>query len=71
MIDAFDIEKSDQEIDFESDTLISQTQTTKGYSCAVWTFIVGKGEKQSWICKIDRSFLSIIVGIIDNVTVEI
>ena len=68
LTDMFDRAHSDQMIVFKSDTCITKMKGVGGYSCAVGTIVVGKGDKQSWTCKIDNGFLSVLVGIIDDET---
>ena len=75
MLNVFDQDKSDKNIEFQTDTCISKTLAIEpsyddNYGCAVGSMIIEKGNKQSWICKIDPHFISVVVGIIDNNTVE-
>ena len=71
MTDVFDKDKSDKKINFKSDTCLS-FQSISEFVCAVGKVVVAKGDKQSWKCKIKggSEYSSIIVGIIDNETVE-
>ena len=72
LMDHFDRQKCDSAIKFESHTCISKIVTMNRWSfaCAVGSMRISKGDKQSWICKIDRKFTSVIVGIVDNATAE-
>ena len=69
LMDTFDKDKSDNMIVFESDTCLAK-KSFPTFACAVGTMVVAKGDKQSWTCKITKESASIIVGIVDNKTVE-